>query len=248
MDNHLSYMSQLHVPYGNSSTAANGSPSKKTGKVKAKGSPQKPQLSKEERLKMPDKKFGGLTEEDVKKLLLPDHLSENLDIIFCGINPGLLSAYKGHHYCNANNHFWPLLYDSGLIPEKLTHECDYRCLEYGIGMTNIVARTTRNAAELSRQEIAAGKESLLQMIDRLKPLVLCFNGKGIYEIFSGGKCEVGRQVDIFDTAVYVMPSTSGLVAQYPSKRDKLIFFNELKTLRDEMRKKKENTNVANVNQ
>jgi len=144
----------------------NGSGTKKAKSAKAKKS-----LSKEERLRTPDKKFGGLTEEEVKKLLLPDHLAPNLDIIFVGINPGLVSAYKGHHYCNPTNHFWPLLYESG-----------------------------------------------------------------IYEIFSGGKCVVGRQPDINNTAVYVMPSTSGLVAQYPSRKDKLVFFNELRQLRDDMKR------------
>jgi len=153
-----------------------------------------------------------------------------------GINPGLVSAYKGHHYCNPTNHFWPLLYESGLISEGLTYENDFRCLEFGIGMTNIVARTTRSAAELSKKEIADGKEATLQMIARLKPLVVCFNGKGIYEIFSGGKCVVGRQQEINNTAVYVMPSTSGLVAQYPSRKDKLVFFNELKQLRDDVKR------------
>jgi len=233
MDSELSYVGKRYDPYNGNANVVHLSPS--NTKVKGTLKKNKILISKEERLRRPDKKFGGLTEEDVKKLLLPDHLAENLDILFVGINPGLVSAYKGHHYCNPNNHFWPLLFDSGLIPEKLTYQSDFRCLEYGIGMTNIVARTTRNAAELSKKEIAAGKVSLMELIKRLKPLVLCFNGKGIYEIFSGGKCNVGRQVDIHGTAVYVMPSTSGLVAQYPSKKDKLIFFSELKSLRDEMK-------------
>lgn len=199
---------------------------------------KKKSTSKEERLRTPDKKLGGLTEEDVQKLLLPDHLADHLDIIFVGINPGLVSAYKGHHYCGNNNHFWPLLYESGLIQEKLTYEKDFKCLQYGVGMTNIVARTTRSAAELSRAEIKAGKDSLQQMVRTLKPLILCFNGKGIYEIFSGKKCQTGQQEDFENVAVYVMPSTSGLVAQYPRKEDKLIFFQELKKLRDEEKNKK----------
>jgi len=205
-------------------------------KTPTKGKKKKNAVSKEERLRTPDKKFGGLTEEDVKKLLLPDHLAPNLDIIFVGINPGLVSAYKGHHYCNPTNHFWPLLYESGLISERLTFESDYRCLEFGIGMTNIVARTTRSAAELSKKEIADGKDAMVEMIARLKPLVVCFNGKGIYEVFSGiKKCAIGQQTNIGNTVVYVMPSTSGLVAQYPSRKDKLIFFNELKKLRDALK-------------
>jgi len=210
-----------------------------THQTPVKSAPSTPKRKKstpnKDRLRTPDKKFGGLTEEDVQKLLLPDHLADNLDIIFVGINPGLVSAYKGHHYCGNNNHFWPLLYDSGLIKEKLTYELDFKCLQYGIGMTNIIARTTRSAAELTRSEIKAGKTECIAMIERLKPLVICFNGKGIYEIFSGKKCQVGRQENIGDVAVYVMPSTSGLVAQYPRKEDKLIFFQQLKELRDQLK-------------
>jgi len=206
-----------------------------------KKSPQKQKQTKEERkayeekrLRTPDKRFGGLTEEQVKELFLPDRLADNLDVLFIGINPGLVSAYKGHHYCGANNHFWPLLFESGLIGEQLSYSEDEKCLLYGIGLTNMVARTTRSAAELSRKEIKDGRENSLKMIDNLKPLVVCFNGKGIYEIFSDKKkCTVGRQEDIGNTAVYVMPSTSGLVAQYPRKQDKLVFFQQLKELRDE---------------
>jgi len=201
-----------------------------------KKSKEEKKAYEEKRMRTPDKRFGGLTEEDVKKLVLPDHLAANLDILFIGINPGLMSAYKGHHYCGANNHFWPLLYDSGLIGEPLTYAEDRKCLDYGIGLTNIVARTTRSAAELSREEIKAGVDSCMNMINDLKPLVVCFNGKGIYEIFSDQKkCNIGRQQNIGNTAVYVMPSTSGLVAQYPRKQDKLVFFEQLKALRDEQK-------------
>jgi len=215
------------------STMKNTSPMKSPSKRKKLSDDEK-----DKRLHSPDKKLGGLTEDYVRKLVLPDHLKENLDIIFCGINPGLVSAYKGHHYCGNNNHFWPLLYDSGLIGQSLTWKDDFKCLDFNIGMTNIVARTTRSAAELSKVEIKAGKDGLMELLKRLKPLVLCFNGKGSYEIFSGvKKCEAGRQCDILDVAVYVMPSTSGLVAQYPRKEDKLKFFIELKQLRDEMKEK-----------
>jgi len=143
--------------------------------------------------KQPDSKFGGMTEEEVTKLLLPDHMKPGLDIIFIGINPGLYSAYLGHHYCNANNHFWPCLYESGLVPRKLTYKEDAECLNYGIGFTNIVPRTTRGANELSRKEIREWSKVMVERMKELNPLVACFNGKGIYEIFSGQKCEVGVQ-------------------------------------------------------
>lgn len=214
-------------PNGNSTSI-------KSPKKKQQQSKEERKAYEEKRLRSPDKRFGGLTEEQVKKLLLPDRLADNLDVLFIGINPGLMSAYKGHHYCSANNHFWPLLHESGLIGEPLIYSEDEKCLLYGIGLTNMVARTTRSAAELSRNEIKEGREASLKMIKNSNPLVVCFNGKGIYEIFADKKrCTVGLQEDIGNSAVYVMPSTSGLVAQYPRKADKLIFFQELKKLRDE---------------
>merc|ERR1712150_53383 len=178
------------------------------------------------RLTKPDQKFGGLTEEDVMKMFLPDHLRSDLDIVFVGINPGLRSAYIGHHYAGKNNHFWWLMYNSGLIPEPFDHKDDFKCLEYGIGMTNVVARTTRAASDLTKQEMRDGKQALIQWIQRNRPKIIAFNGKGIYQTIFGGKCEVGVQKDCIeetDACVYVMPSTSGLVAQYPRKQDKLIF-------------------------
>ena len=88
------------------------------------------------------------------------------------------------------------------------------------------------------------KECSMVMIERLKelkPLVACFNGKGIYEVFSGGKCRVGLQEQPLpgtETSVYVMPSTSGRAATYPKRSDKLKFFHELKELRERLRKEK----------
>ena len=36
---------------------------------------------------------------------------------------------------------------------------------------------------------------MIERIRELKPLIVCFNGKGIYEIFNGNKCELGLQPD-----------------------------------------------------
>ncbi|XP_022784607.1 G/T mismatch-specific thymine DNA glycosylase-like [Stylophora pistillata] len=126
------------------------------------------------------KRFGEMSEEDVLKLKLPEHLDYNLDILFVGINPGLMAAYKGHHYAGANNHFWPCLYESGLVPERLTYLDDVRCPSYGIGLTNMVERTTRGSADLSRQEMRDGKGELIRKVELYKPLIVCFNGKGWY--------------------------------------------------------------------
>ena len=184
------------------------------------------------------KSFGNMTEDEVMNLLLPDRLGEAMDILFVGINPGLMSAYKGHHYSGPNNHFWPCLIDAGFVPDHFTYLDDVKCPEYGIGLTNIVARTTRSSSDLSRAEIKQGKGELIEKINNYKPLVTCFNGKGIYEIFSGKKCTLGQQEESVpgtNSVVYVMPSSSARTMTYPRKSDKLPFYHELKKLRDKMK-------------
>ena len=74
---------------------------------------------------------------------LPDYLRQGLDLVFVGINPGTRSAAAGHHYAGPGNHFWPLLYESGLVTEPLTFRDDARVLEWNIGLTNIVDRAVR---------------------------------------------------------------------------------------------------------
>lgn len=46
---------------------------------------------------------------------------------------------------------------------------------------------------LFRKEMKEWSQIMLQKMAELKPLVLCFNGKGIYEIYRGKKCEIGIQ-------------------------------------------------------
>ena len=114
---------------------------------------------------------------------VPDHLAPGLKLVIVGINPGLRSGATGHHYAYAGNHFWPLLYASGLLPEPLTYAEDARVLEYGIGLTNLCHRTSREANELSREELAEGAASLRAKLESYRPRVVCFNGMGIYEAF-----------------------------------------------------------------
>uniref|UniRef100_A0A0A9YX15 G/T mismatch-specific thymine DNA glycosylase n=2 Tax=Lygus hesperus TaxID=30085 RepID=A0A0A9YX15_LYGHE len=98
-------------------------------------------------------RFNGMPEEEVSKRTLPDHLTQNLDIVIIGINPGLFAAYKGHHYAGPGNHFWKCLYLSGLTPEPMTADDDYKLLKAGIGFTNMVERATKGSADLTRKEI-----------------------------------------------------------------------------------------------
>ncbi|RXG55324.1 G/T mismatch-specific thymine DNA glycosylase [Armadillidium vulgare] len=202
-------------------------------------------------------RFDGISEDELSKKILPDHLGPNLDIVIgpcpseqynhgnmkvskfpfqIGINPGLFAAYKGHHYAGPGNHFWKCLYLSGLIPEPLTSDDDHQLLDHGIGFTNIVARTTRGSAELTRKEIKEGGQILLAKLQRFQPRVAVFNGKGIYEIFSGKKeFTFGRQPEKIEgthTHVWVMPSSSARCAQLPRALDKVPFYTALRKFRD----------------
>jgi thymine-DNA glycosylase len=166
---------------------------------------------------------------------VPDHLQSGLKLVIVGINPGVRSGSAGHHYAFRGNHFWPLLYDSGLIPEPLTYAEDHRALEHGIGLTNLVDRTTRSAEDLMRDELVAGAESLRAKLLRYRPAVVCFNGMGIYAAFSGRKnIKPGLQEERLDgMLMFVVPSSSGRTAAY-LRPAKLALFRELKALVDQV--------------
>ena len=166
---------------------------------------------------------------------VPDHLTHGLDLVIVGINPGLRSGASGHHYAFPGNHFWRLLYDSGLLPEPLTFAEDHRVLEYGIGLTNLVDRTSREASELSRAEMAAGAVLLKEKLLQYRPKIVCFKGMGIYTAFSGKKAvPLGLQEETLeDILLFVVPSSSGRTAAY--QRDvKLRCYRELKALVDKV--------------
>jgi TDG/mug DNA glycosylase family protein len=161
---------------------------------------------------------------------LPDYLRPGLDLVFIGINPGLRSQAAGHHYAGPGNHFWPLLYESGFVSEPLTYEQDARVLEWNIGLTNMVARASRSISDLTPAELRAGAKVLRAKLLRVRPKVVCFNGKRIYEVFAGHPAQFGAQGETLDgTRLFVMPSTSARTASY-QRADKLRFFVELRAL------------------
>ncbi|RXT04111.1 mismatch-specific DNA-glycosylase [Ammoniphilus sp. CFH 90114] len=145
---------------------------------------------------------------------IPDHLREHLLILFVGYNPSIRSGETGHHYANPNNRFWTILHRSGLTPRKYTTEEDRDLLELGYGFTNIVARPTRTALEITKEEYQEGRELLKQKVLKYKPKIVCFVGKGVYEEYSG-KRNLGwgvQQPPVMEGVVeFVGPSSSGLV-------------------------------------
>jgi double-stranded uracil-DNA glycosylase len=146
--------------------------------------------------------------------LVNDHLKENLKILFVGFNPSIRSSETGHHFANPNNRFWRILHDAGLTPRKLEAAEDAKLLDWGMGLTNIVARPTKAADEITKEEYKEGKEILRNKIELLKPKVVCFVGKGVYQEYSGLKnVPWGRQEKavVPGTIDFVAPSSSGLV-------------------------------------
>lgn len=115
--------------------------------------------------------------------LLPDAIAPNLLILFIGLNPGIQTATCGHAYAHPSNLFWKLLHSSGITPDRLVPASEDRSLpeRYALGLTNIVARPSRNGSELSKAEMDAGVAVLEEKIARWRPEVVCVVGKSIWE-------------------------------------------------------------------
>ena len=158
---------------------------------------------------------------------LPDYVQKGLRLLFVGFNPGLHSARRGHYYAGPGNTFWPFLFETGLIPERLSYSDDARLLEFGIGLTDIVQRATRGTKDLKEADFRDGEAGLRDKIRRYRPHALAFVGKGVYEKFAGSKTSLGPQTERIDGAgVFVLPSTSGANTTL-TRLEKLDYFRQL---------------------
>jgi TDG/mug DNA glycosylase family protein len=145
---------------------------------------------------------------------IPDYIGEHLKILFVGYNPSIRSAETGYHYANPSNRFWKILHRSGLTQRLYRPEENHELLDKGYGFTNIVARPSKTAAEISREEYAEGREILKRKLQRYRPRVVCYVGKGVYEQFSGRRnIQWGKQPESVVAGIidFVAPSSSGLV-------------------------------------
>ncbi|HEY0351111.1 MAG TPA: mismatch-specific DNA-glycosylase, partial [Gemmatimonadales bacterium] len=109
---------------------------------------------------------------------VPDLIAPDLRVLFCGINPGLYSAATGHHFARPGNRFWPALHAAGFTARLLKPWEERLLLEEGIGITNLVARTTAAAAELTPEELRAGRQSLIRKVRRFRPQCVAVVGIG----------------------------------------------------------------------
>ena len=162
---------------------------------------------------------------------LPDYLQPGLRLVFVGYNPSIRAAAVGHYYAGPGNLFWPLLYETGLLPEALTYREDARILEFGIGLTDLVKRPTRSSADLLLTEVRAGVAVLRQKLAVCAPRVVCFNGKGVYAWYSNCKDIVlGLQESgIGPSQVFVVPSTSARNGRL-NRAEKAAYFQRLQRL------------------
>ncbi len=143
-----------------------------------------------------------------------DRIREGLKILFVGFNPSIRSSETGTHFANPNNRFWRILHEAGITPRKYAAAEDHLLPKIGLGITNIVARPTKAADEITKEEYQKGKIILRNKIEKLKPKVVCFVGKGVYQEYSGQKkVPWGKQEEsvVPGTIDFVAPSSSGLV-------------------------------------
>jgi double-stranded uracil-DNA glycosylase len=160
---------------------------------------------------------------------LPDHLRKGMKLVIVGCNPTESSVRVGHYYAGRDNPFWPLLFESGVVPEPFDYHDDKRVIEFGIGLTDLVKRPSKTPDELSREDFAEGRIVLSQKLEEFAPRVIAFNGKLTYEQFAQRKCKFGLQKELlYGSRVYVLPATPG--AQGQSKSEKLQYFKKLAQL------------------
>jgi TDG/mug DNA glycosylase family protein len=147
---------------------------------------------------------------------VPDLVAPGLRVLFCGINPGLYSAATGHHFARPGNRFWPALHASGLTPSILLPSQERALPDLGIGITNLVPRATAAAAELSIDELRAGRMTLERKVRRLRPRCVAVLGIGAYRsAFDRPRATAGRQPEPLGGApVWVLPNPSGLNANH----------------------------------
>jgi TDG/mug DNA glycosylase family protein len=147
---------------------------------------------------------------------VPDIIASGLRVLFCGINPGLYSAATQHHFARPGNRFWRALQLSGFTEQVLHPREERALLERGCGITNVVARATAGADELSADELRDGARLLSRKLRRYRPHCLAVLGVQAFRTaFDRPTAPLGRQEEKLEGALlWVLPNPSGLNAHY----------------------------------
>lgn len=145
-----------------------------------------------------------------------DLIAPGLKVLFCGINPGLYSGAVGHHFARPGNRFWPALHRSGFTPRQLSPFEEQELLQFRLGVTNLVARATAAAAELSAEELSAGAKALARKVGRCRPGTVAFLGLTAYRTaFSRPGAKLGEQDEAMgESRIWLLPNPSGLNAHH----------------------------------
>ncbi|MCH7712129.1 MAG: mismatch-specific DNA-glycosylase [Chloroflexi bacterium] len=173
---------------------------------------------------------------------LPDYLRPALDIVLVGLNPSDYSVRQGHYFANPRNRFWAAFNRSGLVGEEMSPELDFRLIDHGIGLTDVVKRPTPQGSGLKAEDYRRWAPVLKEKLLEYAPNIVCFQGVmgyGQYLRYAEGtreKPQVGRQcLTIGRSQVFVVPNPSPANAQY-SLDDLVYWFRELLDLRTELAK------------
>ena len=150
---------------------------------------------------------------------LKDRIQPGLRVLFVGINPGVRSSLLGHHFAGFSNRFWKLLYESGLVPEKVSYADDDRLPEWGLGITNLVPRPTPGVGDLAPAEYAAGRGALERKIRRYKPRIVVLIGvslaRALLPSAARGHLPLGLHEErLAGAPVFILPNPSGRNAHF----------------------------------
>jgi thymine-DNA glycosylase len=190
-------------------------------------------------------RYNGVTEAELYQMSLDDVVDYNLDVIVVNINPGLYSVHKGHHYSGPGNHFYRCVFQSGLTDRVLKSVEDKSLLDFRIGLMNMSEKANiKSCQDLTADEIREAQTNLTKKIMHYRPRIVAFNGKTIFEIYTGQSVNnkefnFGKQPTFFanestNIVQFVMPSSSARCSQLPKVVDKVPFYVALKKLKDHL--------------
>jgi double-stranded uracil-DNA glycosylase len=147
---------------------------------------------------------------------VPDVIAPGLDVLFCGINPGLYSGATGFHFARPGNRFWPALHGAGFTDRRLEPSEEELLIDAGCGITNLVPRATAAAAELTAAELEHGRGELEHKVQHYAPRWLAVLGIGAYRTAFGRRgAHIGEQPErLGSTGVWLLPNPSGLNANH----------------------------------
>lgn len=154
--------------------------------------------------------------EAARDLTVEDVIAPGLNVLFCGINPGLYSGATGHHFSRPGNRFWGALHASGFTSRRLLPAEERELLDHRLGITNIVQRTTARADELGSNEIVLGGRRLIEKLDELRPRYVAILGVTAFRVAFGDRnAGVGPRRELLGPSkTWVLPNPSGLNAHY----------------------------------